>query len=85
MSLAILRKVGGSTMVAIPTALLDELGMRPNTKVDMSVDHGKLVIEPSPKTSYTLAELVAQCNAKAPMTEEEKEWLSAAPVRDEEI
>ena len=83
--LAILRKVGGSTMVAIPTALLDALGMRQSTKVEMSLDHGKLVIEPCPKASYSLAELVAQCNAKAPMTDEDKEWLSVAPVGNEEI
>jgi len=85
MHLANLRTVGGSIMVAIPKSILDMLGLRADTKVGLTVDHGKLVIEPSPRPSYTLAELLAQCNPKAPLSAEDKEWLNTAPAGSEEF
>lgn len=85
MHLANLRAVGGSVMVAIPRSLLEVLGLRADTKVGLSIDKGKLVIEPSPKPSYTLAELVAQCQVNAVLSDEEKQWLGDGAVGNEDF
>lgn len=82
-----LRKVGGSIMVAIPKAVLDELKLAPNADVDLSVKGGRLVIGPKAKQRrrYTLDELVAQCRPSRRRTKEEREWLSSPPVGRELI
>jgi antitoxin ChpS len=80
-----LRKVGGSIMMAIPPALLDVLGLRAGATVDVSVDQGRLVIEPQKRPHYTLEELLAQCDPSAEPTAEEREWLDAKPVGNELI
>lgn len=75
-----LRNVGGSVMLAIPKALLDGLGLTANTKVALSVDRGRLVVEPRPKPKYTLAELLAQCDPAAPASADEQAWQDIEPV-----
>jgi antitoxin ChpS len=70
-----LRKVGGSVMLAIPPALLDILCLEPGAKVGMAVESGRLIIHPQKRRSYTLDELLAQCNPKARRSKEEGEWL----------
>lgn len=85
MHLGSLRTVGGSVMVTIPKTLLDILGLQPNTKVGMSVDHGRLIIEPRAKPRYALADLVAQCRPDAPASAEDQQWLDAPPVGDETV
>jgi antitoxin ChpS len=80
-----LRKVGGSVMLAVPPALLDILQLQPGAKVGIAVKSGRLVVEPRPRRRYTLDELLAQCNPKAPRSKEEREWLDSKPVGGELI
>ena len=80
-----LRKVGGSIMLAVPPALLDVLRLRPGAKVGVSVESGRLVVEPQPRPRYTLDELLAQCNPKATRSRQEREWLDTKPTGDELI
>ena len=80
-----LRKVGGSIMLAIPPALLDILRLRPGAKVGIGVESGRLVVEPQPRRRYTLDELLAQCDPKAPRGKEDREWLDSKPVGGEII
>jgi antitoxin ChpS len=80
-----LRKVGGSVMLALPPALLDVLGLRVGAKVGLAVRSGRLVVEPQQKTRYTLDELLAQCDPKAPRSKEEHEWLTDGPAGGELI
>ena len=80
-----LRKVGGSIMLAVPPALLDILHLRPGAKVELSVEKGRLVIEPQRRPHYTLEELLAQCDPKARRSKEEREWLDNGPEGDELI
>jgi antitoxin ChpS len=75
-----LRNVGGSVMLAIPKSLLETLGLAANTKVALSVDHGRLVVEANPKPKYTLAELLAQCDPAAAPNEDERAWEDTEPV-----
>jgi antitoxin ChpS len=80
-----LRKVGGSVMLAIPPALLDILNLQPGAKVGMAVQGGRLVVEPQHRRRYTLDELLAQCDPKAPRAKDEQEWLDSKPVGGELI
>jgi antitoxin ChpS len=80
-----LRKVGGSVMLAVPPALLDVLGLGPGAKVGIGVDKDRLVVEPQKRPRYTMDELLAQCEPKAPRTREEREWVTAKAVGRELI
>ena len=78
-----LRKVGGSVMMAVPPAVLDLLDLKVGTVVGMDVDGERLVIQSQKRPRYTLQELLSECDAKAPMPAEDREWLDAVPVGDE--
>jgi len=80
-----LRKVGGSVMLAVPPALLDLLHLRPGAKVGIAVQGGRLVVEPQPRPRYSLEDLLAQCNPKAPHSTEERAWLTDKAAGDELI
>ena len=75
-----LRKVGGSVMLAVPPALLDILRLRPGAQVSIAIESGRLVVEPRQRPRYTLDELLAQCNPKAPRNKEDRAWLSEKPA-----
>jgi len=75
-----LRKVGGSVMLAVPPAILDLLHLRVGATVGLAVDHGRLVVEPSLRPRYTLAELLAASDYSQPQTAEEREWIDAPAV-----
>lgn len=78
-----LRKVGGSIMLAVPPALLDVLHLAAGAKVGLVVDNGRLVVEPASRPRYTFDELLAQCDASAEISAEDREWLDARPVGGE--
>ncbi len=83
-----LRKVGGSVMLAVPPALLDILHLQPGAKVGIAVESDKrlvIVLGSVPRHRYTLNELLAQCDAKAPRAREEQAWLDSKPVGGELI
>ena len=80
-----LRKVGGSIMLAVPPALLDVLHLRAGAKVGLAVRSGRLVVEPLQRPRYSLDELLAQCDPKAPRRNEDREWLDDRPVGGELI
>ena len=78
-----LRKVGGSIMMAVPPALLDMLHIGAGTTVGIEIDHGRLVVEPQLRPRYTLNELLAECDASAPISDEDHAWLDSGPVGNE--
>ena len=51
--------------------------------VGLSVDCGRLVIEPILRPRYSLDELLAQCDASAEFSAEDRAWLDSKPVRSE--
>ena len=75
-----LRKVGGSVMLAVPPAILDILRLQPGSKVGITVERGRLIVESRKRLRYTLDELLAQCNPKAARSRQERKWLNAKPV-----
>ncbi|MEC5319326.1 antitoxin [Brenneria populi subsp. brevivirga] len=78
-----LKKVGGSVMLAVPPAVLKTLDLSPDSEVGVTIDNGCLIIEPQKRPQYSLAELLAQCDPHAEMSEEEREWVNALPVGKE--
>jgi antitoxin ChpS len=82
-----LRKVGGSVMLAVPSALLDILQLKTGAKVGIAVENGRLVVQTQPQRRYTMDELLAQCGSSAPRgrDKEEQEWLDTKPVGGELI
>lgn len=79
-----LRKVGGSIMLAVPRALLDVLHLQPGAKVGIAIESGRLVVEPR-RRRYSLDDLLAQCDSKAPKPKQEQEWLGNPPAGGELI
>ena len=80
MPITTLRKVGGSVMLAVPPAILDLLHLQAGAIVGVSVEGGRLVVEPQQRQRYTLDELLAQCDASIEATPEECDWIDMTPV-----
>ena len=82
-----LRKVGGSIMLAVPPAFLEQLHLQAGATVGLAIDNGRLVIEPAARPRYTLAELLAEAESADvyPLPAEEREWIDAPPVGKELI
>ncbi|HJQ60573.1 MAG TPA: antitoxin [Vineibacter sp.] len=75
-----LRRVGGSVMLAIPPALLDAVSLAAGRDVAVSVDRGRLVIEPRSRRRYTLDELLAQSRKRTRRSAADRAWLRAASI-----
>ena len=74
-----LRKFGNSTGLTFPPGLLKDMGLQPGQAVTVNTTGtGSLVI--TPKRRYTRAELIAQCNRKAPEPADLALWGAAKPV-----
>jgi len=85
---ATLRKVGGSVMLTVPTAVLNALGLTVGATVDMEVDQNRrLVVNPKPRPRYTLDQLLTEAEASGayPLPPEEREWVDAPAVGREAI
>lgn len=80
-----LRKVGGSVMLAVPPAFLEQLRLQPGMVVGLAVDNGRLVVEPQARPHYSLDELLAQCDSAAEFSAEDQAWASDKSVGREEL
>ena len=80
-----LRSVGGSVMFAIPKAILEGLHLQANASVGVSMEGGKLIVDPHPRHRYTLSELLAKCDVAAPRSADDEAWLGDGPVGREEV
>ena len=78
-----LRKVGGSVMLAVPPALLDLLKLQAGARVAIGIEDGRLIVAPRTRPSYSLDELLAQCDETAPADDEDRAWLEAGPLGNE--
>ena len=85
MATSTLRNVGGSVMMAIPKPFLETLGLAANSKVEVTIEDGRLITIPRARPKYTLEELIAQCDLDAPLSPEDEEWLNDPPVGREVI
>jgi antitoxin ChpS len=71
-----LRKVGGSVMLAVPPSILDILHLNAGATVGLTVNGGRLVIEPRRKPRYSLDQLLALCDREGAVAAEDKVWLN---------
>ena len=85
MSTATLRRLGGSTVVAIPPAVLDLLKRRAGDSVDFSFSDDRIEIRATKKVKMSLKDrLTMYQQAKKLRTDEEKReddlWLNSPSV-----
>ncbi len=86
MATVTLRTLGGSVVLAVPRQILSMLHLGAGSQMDVSVENGKLVVEPKAKLRYTLAELLTKCNRKnMALTAEDRKWLDAGPAGKEAL
>jgi antitoxin ChpS len=80
--LVVLRKYGNSTVLALPPAVLKELGLKAgqSMKLDSTPD-GRITL--APKRGHKLADLLAQCDPKAAPPTDIALWNNARPVGQE--
>ena len=78
-----LPKVGGSVMLAVPPAFLDQLHLQAGAMVGLAIDKGRLVVEPKPRPRQTLTELLAASDYSQPQSALEREWIDAHAVGGE--
>lgn len=52
-------------------------------KVGIAIKNDRLMIEPTARPRYTLDELLAQCDASAEVSAEDREWVDAHPIGSE--
>jgi antitoxin ChpS len=78
-----LRKVGGSAMIAIPPSIINMLNLHIGENVSLELNSNAIVIKPLQRKRPTLNDLLAQCDAKAPMPAPDAEWDALRPVGNE--
>ncbi len=88
MHTATLRQVGGSVMLAIPPAFLDQLRLSARASVGITVVDGRIVVDPAgARPRYTFAELAAQCDPEAVMPHQavtvDAEWTNGVAAGEE--
>jgi antitoxin MazE len=54
------QKWGNSLAMRIPKSFASEVGLNPNSSVEMSLKDGKLIVMPTVKPKFTLKQLLAQ-------------------------
>ena len=70
-------------MLAVPPDILELVQLQSGSTVSITVESGRLVIEPEPKKRYSLQELLAQCDPSAPLSDEDRQWTASSPVGKE--
>jgi len=78
----IIRKYGNSTVAVLPPAVLRDLGLSAGQTMTLdTTNNGQIVL--AKKRKYSLADLIAQCDPKAPLPADLDLWDSAKPVGQE--
>lgn len=70
-----LRKMGNSTGLILPKAMLDQLGLASGAKIDLRVENGEVIARPVKRKVREGWEEAAREIGAAGLTEEEREWL----------
>ena len=78
-----MRKPDLSELLAVPSALLEQLSLQAGALVGLQVAQGCLVVTPKPRPHYTMAELLAASDYSNPQAQADREWLDAPSVGSE--
>lgn len=78
----VLKKSGNSTVVVLPSAVLNDLGLAAGQEMTLTTtDQGSIVL--ARKKKYSLDDLIAQCDPKAPVSADLDLWGSGKPAGQE--
>jgi antitoxin ChpS len=78
----VLRRYGNSTVAVLPPAVLKDLGLAAGQTMTLDTnEQGQIVL--ARKRKYVLADLIAQCDRKAPLPADLKLWDAAKPAGQE--
>lgn len=80
MTATTLRKVGGSIMMVVPRAILEQLDLKAGATVALAVEGERIIVEPSRRPRYTLDELLSELETDAVKSQDDREWLHSASV-----
>ena len=81
-----LRNLGGSVVMAVPKKILNLVQLDAGSKVDLHVEHGRLIVAPRKKPKYTLQELLSRCRpGDLKPKRGDRAWLSGGPVGKESL
>ena len=83
----VIRKIGNSTGLTLPTALLRDLGLAVGQVMLLNkTEDGALVLRiKSARKKYTAKELNSMCDFNAPMPEDLISWDNVKPVGTETL
>jgi antitoxin ChpS len=84
MATVTLRNLGGSIVMAVPKKILSLVDLDAGSQVEVSVERGRLIVEPKKKPRYTLAELLPR-SRRADLRGKDRAWLETRPVGKEEL
>jgi antitoxin ChpS len=56
--------------------MLDALDLAPDASVGLSIEAGRLVVDPNRRRRYSLDELLAQCKPPARSSRRDREWAT---------
>ncbi|HNA74077.1 MAG TPA: antitoxin [Candidatus Obscuribacter sp.] len=80
-----LRKVGGSVMLTVPPALLEQMHLQAGASVSITLEGARLIVEASSKPRYTLAQLLAASDYTTPQPASAREWVDGSAAGRELI
>ena len=81
-----IRKIGNSAGMILPAAILKKLHLSEGDEIEISENGNQIIITPKKiKPKYTLKELLAQCDLKAPIHEAVKEWDEVQAIGQESL
>jgi len=81
-----LRRMGNSTGMILPKAILDQLGLASGARVELRVEGGEVIARPVRRKVREGWEDAARRIGAAGLTEEEQEWLEFdEPIDDNPI
>ena len=82
------RKSHGSVTIQVPPAIVEMIRQSADPALKRNgLDWSIMSREPSEdsrhRPRYTLSELLAECDANAPLTQEDREWIDGSPAGNE--
>lgn len=82
----VIRKIGNSSGVIIPSELLRRLNLKDGDSISIEeVENSLVITRATNRPRYSLDELLAQCDTSKAMPEELAEWDSVPPAGDEAL
>jgi len=76
-----LRNLGGSVVMAVPKKILKLVDLEAGSRAEVTVENGRLIIEPKKAPRYTLAELLGRCRpTDLAAKRSDRAWLESKPA-----